>query len=272
MALPGEVTVRRIPNSTYGALHVETSGASLIWKPLLAGNHNGWSELAAYRISQRLGLPHVPPALVLVVGERPGTASQFISGAFSPHDLQFDPENRKAARSFLMSRAFVDQVVSMFVFDAIIGNKDRHAGNWLVDSKSRKIWWIDHGSVRWAGSEKILLDAYKKLGITLKSLGISQKNVSQVLCAVREGLEHFSAERLEGWRDITEGEWAEMFQDLPEQSNHFHRDQARDHSWDALQALLREGGVKVSEAGFQRVYGKIERWRPGGQLPTDAIS
>jgi len=255
--------VRRVQNSTYGALQVEAPQASFIWKDLTSGNHNGWNELAAYRLSQLLNIPYVPETWICELDGRSGTITRFIPEAFCPAELQFVSEKRKQIKSFLTSENFIQRAALMFAFDAIVGNKDRHAGNWLVDLKNRKMWWIDHGSIHWSSSEKMTLDGFKKLGYTLKTLGMSQKVITQILSAVRDRLENISEETLQGWRGIQYQEWSKVFEDLPEQSNRFSRSMAQDNSWAGFQNILQKKGVKVSEAELQKVLNKIERWTPG---------
>lgn len=94
------------------------------------------SELAAYQLSLLLGLDAVPPTVPWQMKGQPGALQLFIEGArpgWHPSEAEqpSDPD-RWAMES--------DR---MLVFDALIGNSDRHEANVLVDS-SGKVWWIDH--------------------------------------------------------------------------------------------------------------------------------
>lgn len=254
--------IQRIENSTYGAVRVNSPAGGFIWKNLLVGRHNGWNEIAAYRIAQQLRFFQVPAVTVFQLGNQPGTVAQFISGAHAPHDIQFDACVRKQVRAFLQHPDFARQAADMIMFDTVIGNKDRHAGNWLVNPANRKLWWIDHGSVRWADSEKLLLDRFKKIGYTLKALGTSEKNLRQIMMDIRAYLEVLAGERLEKWSRIGRQDWEALFHGLPEQAGNFRRQQACDFSWNALQKIVAEKGVHVTAADFQSVLVKINKWQP----------
>lgn len=254
--------IQQIANSTYGAIKVDSALGGFVWKNLLAGKHNGWNEIAAYRVAQRLGFSQVPAIAVFQVGTQPGTVAQFIRNAYAPHDIQYDARGRKQVRPFLQSQDFTHQAADMILFDTIIGNKDRHAGNWLIDPAARKLWWIDHGSARWAGSEKILIDRFKKIGYTLKTLAVSEKSLRQVMADIRTHLERCAEERLEKWAMVRREDWEALFQGLPEEAGNFQRQQACDSSWDAVQKIVAEKGIRVSDPDFQGVLRKISRWQP----------
>lgn len=74
-------------------------------------------EVAAYRVDRLLGFDLTPmtvPHRIVHEGDTlNGSAMYFVNGARSP-----DPEMRKPP--------------SLRLFDAIIGNSDRHSGNWLM--------------------------------------------------------------------------------------------------------------------------------------------
>ncbi|HUP49464.1 MAG TPA: metallophosphoesterase [Thermoanaerobaculia bacterium] len=94
------------------------------------------SEIAAYQLSLLLGLDTVPPTVPWQMKRQRGALQLFIEKArpgWHPDEVEQpnDPE-RWAMES--------DR---MLVFDALIGNTDRHESNMLVDSAG-KVWWIDH--------------------------------------------------------------------------------------------------------------------------------
>ncbi len=271
-AVVGEMTevaedfyIRCIQNSTYGALEINTPKERFIWKELITGKQNGWSELAAYRLSLLLKVPYVPSIVIIQVGDRCGSVSQFVSNAYSPNDVQFDSQKRKNIKALLLSQEFIHQVALMFVFDFLIGNQDRHAGNWLVDMKLRKIWWIDHGSVRWICSKKSVFEAFKKVGYTLKILGISQKHIGNIMSGIRAELERLSDERLLFWQAISYEAWEKVFEGMPEQVGHFKRNESCESSWLAFQTLLNEKGIAFPEAELRKVLNKVKHWKPRDQ-------
>lgn len=262
MAVNEAVWMERVANSTYGALHVTTPQGSFVWKQLIVGNQNGWSELAAYRIAQRLGLAHVPYTAVYQVGQHSGTLCAFVPDAVSPYDASRRAALRKELRRFLLSPNFASQAASMLAFDGILGNQDRHAGNWLIDTRGQRLWWIDHGSVKWTNQPKHLPEAFKKLGYTLKSMACSQKDIRQVLGSVQIRLAALPAQQISAWQAISAADWAGIFEWLPEQAQHFAKRQAFEHSWAALATLLRGGGVCLADADLEKVLAKIARWEP----------
>ncbi|HVS30078.1 MAG TPA: metallophosphoesterase [Thermoanaerobaculia bacterium] len=112
------------------------------------------SEIAAYELTRLLGLDTVPPAVPWQLKGRKGSLQLWIenaspgwhpSGTVQPSD----PE--------LWAR----EEDKMRVFDALIGNVDRHDGNVLVD-QTGKIWWIDHSRSFGRETDLIAPDSIKR--------------------------------------------------------------------------------------------------------------
>ncbi|HEX7705278.1 MAG TPA: metallophosphoesterase [Thermoanaerobaculia bacterium] len=94
------------------------------------------SELAAYQLSLLLGLDTVPPTVPWQLKRQRGALQLWIENARpgwhpSESEQPSDPER------------WAMELDKLLVFDALIGNVDRHEGNMLVDSAG-KLWWIDH--------------------------------------------------------------------------------------------------------------------------------
>ncbi|CAM2010789.1 hypothetical protein [Acanthopleuribacter pedis] len=94
-------------------------------------------EVAAYQMSEMMGLHKVPPATIREHLGRPGSVQLWIEKAKTRKqqilDREIDPNE-------------VDQRLEehqMKAFDFLIYNFDRHPGNVLVDSEGFT-WWIDH--------------------------------------------------------------------------------------------------------------------------------
>lgn len=94
-------------------------------------------EPAAYEIAYLLGMRNVPPAIARRIGGRYGTVqiwvyharmeSQRVAQRLTPPDrLRWERQRQQ-----------------MILFDALIGNTDRNAGNVLIDG-FWNIWLIDH--------------------------------------------------------------------------------------------------------------------------------
>lgn len=112
-----------------------------------------WSEVIAYRLGQVLGLD-VPPAYIAVDSRRQATgvlieffygfpgevsparmvhASDFLARSFTdlkrgrPHGLK---NNLLLSRTFVGRSTALEWWAKTIVFDALIGNRDRHPENW----------------------------------------------------------------------------------------------------------------------------------------------
>ena len=87
-------------------------------------------EAAAYELSKLLGIKMVPPTITRKIDGDVGSVQEFIEGA-TPGFI-YNPEKLNTKQ--LRDAAF---------FDVLIGNTDRHSGNFLI--KDDKIILIDHG-------------------------------------------------------------------------------------------------------------------------------
>ena len=90
-------------------------------------------EAAAYRLSQLLGWPFIPPTIVRAGPQGIGSLQLFV---------EHDPN-----RHFFEQRedpSLVPQLQRIAVFDFIANNADRKGGHCLLDAGGR-IWGIDHG-------------------------------------------------------------------------------------------------------------------------------
>lgn len=122
------------------------NGASAVWKPVSGeskmllrdnvrpGTQTG-REKAAYIVDKAMGhLGNVPPVVERTLGGERGIVMSFVDDA--------QPAiGSKAARPLDPSS---DGYRRMAILDNVIGNVDRHSGNWMVNSKGEPIP-IDHG-------------------------------------------------------------------------------------------------------------------------------
>jgi len=108
-----------------------------VWKGLedSSGDHQGWHEVAAYELSEALGL-HVVPKTVYAKNElrEPGTAQEFLEGATLGRYRHATAED-------------ADRAERILVLDYVIRNGDRHGGNYLWDQAGH-LTAIDHGHAR----------------------------------------------------------------------------------------------------------------------------
>lgn len=96
-------------------------------------------EVAAYRLSRLLGMRNVPPAVLRPVRRTDGSVQLWIEGARTQRAIQ---EERLASPAELRSR-HSRETADMRVFDNLIDNIDRNAGNILWDERW-DLWLIDH--------------------------------------------------------------------------------------------------------------------------------
>lgn len=90
-------------------------------------------EYLAYAADQALGLDIVPAVTFKEVNNEPGIAMDFVDGvtwAISREDVR--------------DKVKLGEWEKLAFFDWVIGNADRHSGNWMVDNNG-KLYAIDHG-------------------------------------------------------------------------------------------------------------------------------
>jgi len=94
-------------------------------------------EIAAYELSELLGIGRVPPVVARTIDGVPGSIQIWMEET-TPEDLmvkdgRLDPPD---------TTSYLQQKSIMLVFDALIANSDRNQGNLLID-RDWNIWFID---------------------------------------------------------------------------------------------------------------------------------
>lgn len=133
------------------------TGPVAVWKPkagqkpgksrnqLHPNQNEGKVEAAAYLVDRALGhLARVPPASSSGLEGREGTLCLYLPQTTPAKDL--------GERDMLYSLLKPEDTRRITLFDHVIGNLDRHGGNWLIDPKGRPIP-IDHGLAFPLGNE-----------------------------------------------------------------------------------------------------------------------
>jgi hypothetical protein len=94
-------------------------------------------NIAAYRLSVLLGLDNVPMSVERVVEGKPAAVTWWLE------DVMDEGDRKKDKIEHANSRRAAEYYSVMYVFDELIQNRDRNAGNimWARDSK---MWLIDH--------------------------------------------------------------------------------------------------------------------------------
>jgi len=96
-------------------------------------------ERAAYIINRDLGMDQVPITVIRKHGGQIGSAQHWQPGTLGSNVSRSDITSSIAGKAYEHERA------KMAFFDDIIGNEDRHGGNYLVEKKTGKIHAIDNG-------------------------------------------------------------------------------------------------------------------------------
>jgi hypothetical protein len=114
--------------------------ARAVWKPLRPGVHGGYqdsytAEVAAYEMDKLLGLQMVPPYVERKIGSETGAVGYWVENvkAWKIGEAVEPPD----------PEAWAHEIVAQKMFDLLIGNADRNAGNLLYDVDFHMIL-IDH--------------------------------------------------------------------------------------------------------------------------------
>ena len=140
-------------------VHVEGDGDAIL-KPEPADEHimrsislrdSDYSfanrEALAYEVSEELGFSGLVPITTVRLGDPPASIQQWVDNAVIGWDSS--PSDWRGISE--------DNIKQLQIFDALTGNTDRHAGNYLI--KDKKLIGIDHGL---AFSDKSDISKYLK--------------------------------------------------------------------------------------------------------------
>lgn len=135
---------------------------SAAWKAIRPGHYKGYwesyqSEVAAYELDKLLDLQMVPPVVERRVGGATGAAVLWVKPVkmykeVKPADIR-DPGR------------WAVQLDKMRLFDQLIGNSDRNAGNFLLDPEGNLIL-IDH-SRAFPTNERMTMDKVPRIDTAL---------------------------------------------------------------------------------------------------------
>lgn len=128
-----------VTNPQRAELRSEDVRFAAVFKPIRRGRHHGFlesyeAEVAAYRLDRMLGLDMVPPTIVRRLGAHLGSLQLWVEDC-ATYERVADQVPRTPRLSHQISR--------MKMFDNLIGNADRNAGNFLLD-RAWNVILIDH--------------------------------------------------------------------------------------------------------------------------------
>jgi hypothetical protein len=94
-------------------------------------------ECAAYELAVALGLDRVPPAVPRVLQGKDGSLQAWVENAMT--ETKRMEEGLRPPDLLRWARVQAEKQL----FDALVNNHDRNAGNELID-RDWNVWWIDH--------------------------------------------------------------------------------------------------------------------------------
>jgi hypothetical protein len=94
-------------------------------------------NIAAYRLALLLGLDNVPMSVERVVDGKPAAVTWWLE------DMMDEGDRKKNEVEHSNARRAAEYYSVMFVFDELIQNRDRNAGN-ILWARDNKMWLIDH--------------------------------------------------------------------------------------------------------------------------------
>ncbi len=145
-------------------------------KPTMKYRDAAIFEVAAYELSELIGMGRVPPAVVRRIGDQDGTVQIWMEGTA--------PEVVLVERGELQppdQERWHQQKQIMVVFDTLIANTDRNQGNLLIDDRWN-IWLIDH-TRSFRRTEKLLY--VKRLSTCERGMWTALRQIDEDTLALR---------------------------------------------------------------------------------------
>jgi hypothetical protein len=99
-------------------------------------------NIAAYRLARLLGIANVPVSIERRVDEIPAAVTWWVDGVLMDEEERLTREKNKTAPPWPRAKT-VGYLQVMRVFDELIANADRNAGN-LLWTNDGSLWLIDH--------------------------------------------------------------------------------------------------------------------------------
>ena len=102
------------------------------------------NEVFCYQAATLMGFDITPPC-VYRQDEKLGncSAQSWVENGVLGAEIMDDPHIEPIKRS----KELLDSISQLAVFDVVLGNRDRHSGNWMFDRDSGKVVGIDNGLV-----------------------------------------------------------------------------------------------------------------------------
>lgn len=89
-------------------------------------------ELMAYKMDQILEFSLVPTVVIRKIKQKRGTLQRHIQSFHDGYDREWENKVRP------------EEITRAAIFDHLLDVRDRHPGNFIIDSDTGKLWLIDH--------------------------------------------------------------------------------------------------------------------------------
>jgi hypothetical protein len=170
-------------------------------------------NIAAYRIARVLGLTNVPVSVERKVDDRPAAVTWWVDGVLMDEEERAAREKNKTMPGWPRAK-IVGSLQVMKVFDELIANADRNAGNQLWTNDGT-LWLIDHTR---AFRLQTALKKPEKLERCSRDLwkGLRELTLEAVTTAVADSLTKGEIKALMARRNIIVKRFEEMIADRGE--------------------------------------------------------
>jgi len=133
-------------------------------------------NIAAYRLAVQLGLDNVPMSVERPAGGKPTAMTWWLDGVM-------DEGDRRKKKIKTTNQRRTDEYYSrMKVFDELIQNRDRNAGN-IVWTSDERMWMVDHTRAFRLGKELLLPNSLNRIERPLleKLRGLDRKTLADAM-------------------------------------------------------------------------------------------
>jgi hypothetical protein len=200
----GGVTGSQLVTLTNGTLthdaHIQTVD---IAKPVFeAGRHTEFNfkdtyrfNIAGYRLARLLGINTVPMSVERSVNGRRASVTWWVD------DVQMDERERIKRKTVGSNPARTsNQLQRMHIWDELIQNRDRNAGN-ILWTRDWTLWLIDHTRAFRLGTDLMRPEELRRIdrGLMARLKELTEESVAE---AVGDSLEKFEREALLKRRDV----------------------------------------------------------------------
>jgi hypothetical protein len=126
-------------------------------------------ELIAYKIDKILGFNLVPEVVNRMIEDREGSLQRLIKVVPHPFGNELQPVLNSHVKSVLDNYVNSEEIKRAAIFDFLLDVKDRHTGNFVIESDTRKLWLIDHDFYMfyWEIPRTLLVDNAIEMGLTV---------------------------------------------------------------------------------------------------------